>query len=130
MKNTDSSYDNPYKYNANEFDMATGLYYYGARYYNPKRSFWLRVDPLAEITMSPYAYVWNDPVNFTDPTGLVGERVGGKGPKGWGLKDGKWTHVAGMKKGDAAYKKGGYTDFAADNSVIEKGSIPASTKPK
>jgi len=39
------------------------------------------------------------------------------------LKDGKWTHVAGMKKGDAAYKKGGYTDFAADNSVIEKGSI-------
>ncbi|WP_267283099.1 hypothetical protein [Chryseobacterium luquanense] len=54
---------------------------------------------------------------------MMGERVGGKGPKGWGLKDGKWTHVAGMKKGYAAYKKGGYTDFAADNSVIEKGSI-------
>ena len=73
MKNTDFSYDNPYKYNAKEFDMATGLYYYGARYYDPKRSFWLSVDPLAEITMSPYAYVWNDPVNFTDPTGLMGK---------------------------------------------------------
>lgn len=57
--------------------MATGYYYYGARYYDPKRSFWLSVDPLAEITNSPYAYVWNDPVNFTDPTGLMGERVGG-----------------------------------------------------
>ena len=47
----------------------TGLYYYGARYYDPKRSFWLSVDPLEEITNSTYAYVWNDPVNFTDPTG-------------------------------------------------------------
>ena len=80
MENTDFSYDNPYKYNAKEFDMATGLYYYGARYYDPKRSFWLSVDPLAEITMSPYAYVWNDPVNFADPTGMMGERVGGNDP--------------------------------------------------
>ncbi|AZB28462.1 RHS repeat-associated core domain-containing protein [Chryseobacterium balustinum] len=76
MENTDFSYDNPYKYNAKEFDVATGYYYYGARYYDPKRSFWLSVDPLAEITMSPYAYVWNDPVNFADPTGMMGERVG------------------------------------------------------
>ena len=79
MENTDFSYNNPYKYNAKEFDMATGLYYYGARYYDPKRSFWLSVDPLEEITNSPYAYVWNDPVNFADPTGLMGERVGGEG---------------------------------------------------
>jgi RHS repeat-associated protein len=79
MENTDSSYDNPYKYSAKEFDMATGYYYYGARYYDPKRSFWLSVDPLAEITVSPYAYVWNDPVNFADPTGLMGERVGIRG---------------------------------------------------
>ncbi|WP_084566675.1 RHS repeat-associated core domain-containing protein [Chryseobacterium piscicola] len=125
MENTTFSYDNPNKYNAKEYDMATGYYFYGARYYDPKRSFWLSVDPLSEITNSPYAYVWNDPVNFADPTGLRGERVGGdrNGPKGWGFKDGKWTYVAGMQKGDAAYKKGGYTDFAADNSVIEKGSI-------
>ena len=41
---------------------------------------WLSVDPLAEITVSPYAYVWNDPVNFADPTGLMGERKGGTDP--------------------------------------------------
>ncbi|MCX8525694.1 hypothetical protein OF897_17400, partial [Chryseobacterium formosus] len=70
--------DNPYKYNAKEFDVSTGYYYYGARYYDPKRSFWLSVDPLEEITNSPYAYVWNDPVNFADPTGMMGERVGGR----------------------------------------------------
>ncbi|MCX8534710.1 polymorphic toxin type 47 domain-containing protein, partial [Chryseobacterium luquanense] len=73
-------YDNPYKYNAKEFDSSTGYYYYGARYYDPKRSFWLSIDPLADITVSPYAYVWNDPVNFADPTGMMGERIGGDGP--------------------------------------------------
>lgn len=80
MENTNMNYDNPYKFNGKELDMATGYYYYGARYYDPKRSFWLSVDPLSEITNSPYAYVWNDPVNFADPTGMMGERVGGKGP--------------------------------------------------
>ena len=86
MENTDFSYNNPYKYNAKEFDMATGLYYYGARYYDSKRSFCLSVDALAEITNSPYAYVWNDPVNFTDPTGMMGEWKGIRGvdpDKGW-----------------------------------------------
>nr|WP_314499230.1 hypothetical protein [uncultured Chryseobacterium sp.] len=34
---------------------------------------------MAEITNSPYAYVWNDPVNYADPTGLMGERKGGPG---------------------------------------------------
>jgi RHS repeat-associated protein len=58
-----------FKYNGKEFDEATGYYYYGARYYDPKRSFWISVDPLAEITQSPYTYVWNDPVNFADPSG-------------------------------------------------------------
>ncbi|HBV14810.1 RHS repeat-associated core domain-containing protein [Chryseobacterium carnipullorum] len=80
MENTNMNYDNPYKFNGKEFDVATGYYYYGARYYDPKRSFWLSVDPLAEITGSPYAYVWNDPVNFADPTGMMGERVGGSDP--------------------------------------------------
>jgi len=77
MELSNQHYNNPYKYNGKEFDAATGYYYYGARYYDPKRSFWLSVDPLTEITGSPYAYVWNDPVNFADPSGMMGERVGG-----------------------------------------------------
>ncbi|WP_294211273.1 RHS repeat-associated core domain-containing protein [uncultured Chryseobacterium sp.] len=80
MELSNQDYNNPYKYNGKEFDINTGYYYYGARYYDPKRSFWLSVDPLAEITQSPYAYVWNDPVNYADPSGMLGERVGGEGP--------------------------------------------------
>lgn len=34
------------------------------------------VDPLVEVTMFPYAYTWNDPVNCTDPTGMMGKGIG------------------------------------------------------
>jgi RHS repeat-associated protein len=44
----------PYKFNGKELDAETGYYYYGARYYNPKVSLWLNVDPLAEKTGAPY----------------------------------------------------------------------------
>lgn len=49
-----------------------GLYYYGARYYDPKVSAWLSVDPLAGEfpAWTPYHYVHNNPVNLTDPTGM------------------------------------------------------------
>lgn len=79
MELSDRLYNNPYQYNGKELDSQTGYYYYGARYYDPQRSFWLSVDPLVEVTMSPYAYTWNDPVNYADPTGMMGERIGEPG---------------------------------------------------
>jgi RHS repeat-associated protein len=69
MELSSKEYDNPYKYNGKEFDSQTGLYYYGARYYDPQRSFWLSVDPLAEQTMEPYIYCGNNPINYIDPDG-------------------------------------------------------------
>ncbi|MGH1520731.1 SpvB/TcaC N-terminal domain-containing protein [Chryseobacterium sp. JK1] len=62
-------YDNPYKFNAKELDRETGLYYYGARYYNPRASIWYGVDPLAEQTMEPYIYCGNNPISYIDPNG-------------------------------------------------------------
>ena len=47
MEQSNNEYNNPFKYNGKELDEATGLYYYGARYYDPKTSIWLSVDPLA-----------------------------------------------------------------------------------
>jgi len=46
------------------------MYYYGARYYDPRISIFISVDPLAEKTMEPYSYVGNNPIMFTDPTGM------------------------------------------------------------
>ncbi|REC49254.1 RHS repeat domain-containing protein [Chryseobacterium mucoviscidosis] len=61
-----------YKFNGKEMDGETGYYYYGARYYNPKVSLWLNVDPLAEALpdRSPYEYTLSNPIRFTDPTGM------------------------------------------------------------
>lgn len=65
------AYDNPYKFNAKELDAETGLYYYGARYYNPSLSIWYGVDPLAEKfpSWSPYNYTFDNPVRYIDPDG-------------------------------------------------------------
>jgi len=51
------------------------LYYYGARYYDPKTSVFLGVDPLADKFpfINPYSYCFNNPVRLTDPFGLEPE---------------------------------------------------------
>ncbi|MDQ0593659.1 RHS repeat-associated protein [Chryseobacterium ginsenosidimutans] len=84
-------YDNPYKFNAKELDSETGLYYYGARYYNPRVSTWYGVDPLAVYNpvmetqfygdgqhnggvynlgnLNPYIYTYQNPIKYIDPNG-------------------------------------------------------------
>ena len=61
----------PYKFNGKELDAETGLYYYGARYYNPATALWLGVDPLASKYpgVSPYVYCVSNPVKYIDPDG-------------------------------------------------------------
>lgn len=64
-------YRTPYKFSGKELDEETGLYYYGARYYDPRASIWLSVDPLAEQypNVNPYVYCFQNPVNLIDPDG-------------------------------------------------------------
>jgi RHS repeat-associated protein len=64
-----NSHNTPFKFNAKELDDETGNYYYGARYYNPKWSIWLSVDPLVEETMQAYGYCYQNQIKFVDPTG-------------------------------------------------------------
>ncbi len=54
----------PYLFNGKELDEETGLYYYGARYYDPRTSLWLSTDPmeLKYPNVSTYAYCLNNPV--------------------------------------------------------------------
>ncbi|MEH0152860.1 SpvB/TcaC N-terminal domain-containing protein [Limibacter armeniacum] len=61
----------PYLFNGKELDAETGLYYYGARYYDPRTSIWLSVDPKAEkfAEWTPYNYSSNNPINLFDPDG-------------------------------------------------------------
>ncbi|WP_253685069.1 MULTISPECIES: RHS repeat domain-containing protein [unclassified Treponema] len=81
----------PFRFTGKELDEETGLYYYGARYLDPKYSRWLSGDPaLNDYIPSPgtdpaklagmggvyntvnlhvYHYAGNNPVKYTDPDG-------------------------------------------------------------
>jgi RHS repeat-associated protein len=87
----------PYRFTGKELDSETGLYYYGARYLDPKRSRWLSGDPaMGEyipsapineearkrngnlpgmggvfnvVNLHAYHYAGNNPVKYTDPDG-------------------------------------------------------------
>jgi len=89
----------PYLFNGKELDAETGLYYFGARYYDPRLGLWTTPDPiLAEYmqgetnhgvhlpqNLALYSYGWNNPVTIRDPNGkcpmcitaLVGAAIGG-----------------------------------------------------
>ena len=56
-----------------EFDKETGLYYYRARYYDPMEGRFISKDPISFNggDANLYGYVLNNPVNLTDPRGLM-----------------------------------------------------------
>ena len=64
-------WNTPYLFNAKEFDEETGMYYYGARYYEPRLSLWMSVDKSAIIApgYSPYTFCKNNPNIMVDPNG-------------------------------------------------------------
>lgn len=64
-----------YKFTGYERDSESGLDYAEARYYNQRIGRFMSVDPMAgdirdPQTLNRYAYVRNNPVNLTDPSGL------------------------------------------------------------
>jgi len=83
----------PFLFSAKELDEETGLYYFGARYYDPRTSVWQSADPalmkylpsgnkerdavlmgmggvFEPKNMSLYAYSHQNPVVYLDPDGL------------------------------------------------------------
>ena len=79
----------PFRFTSKEYDEETGLYYYGARYYEPRLSRWMSADPAGWELINPmdedgkpragysvieaanwYSYVSNNPVLYVDPTGM------------------------------------------------------------
>ena len=87
--NPEFAKSNPIRYRGYYCDIETGLYYLNARYYSPE---WRRflspdaaeyLDPETPNGLNLYAYCYNDPVNYADPSGhsiilaiLIGALVG------------------------------------------------------
>lgn len=61
-----------YAFTGREWDPETGLYYYRARYYDPKVGRFLSEDPIGFAGgINLYAYVGNNPIGWVDPTGWL-----------------------------------------------------------
>jgi RHS repeat-associated protein len=72
-----ASASGPFGYTAQRIDPETnGLYYYRARHYSPTLGRFMQADPIGYGGGSNlYAYVNNDPLNATDPSGLVADTI-------------------------------------------------------
>lgn len=71
---------NPYRYNGKELQTflsvagrSLGWYDYGARFYDAALGRFTTSDPLSEVAYdwTPYRYGYNNPMKFTDPTGML-----------------------------------------------------------
>ena len=71
IEERNNTWNTPYLFNAKEFDEETGLYYYGARYYEPRLSLWISTDPMEEKypSLSSYSYAKNNPIILIDDLG-------------------------------------------------------------
>ena len=76
VEERNATWSTPYKFNGKEQDEETGLCYYGARYYDPRTSVWLSVDPLAEkyAGRSSYEYCLSNPVAYIDHDGRFSKK--------------------------------------------------------
>ncbi len=65
---------NPWRFAGGYLD-PTGLYHFGARYYDPTRGRWTQQDSIISLGNpakgNRYAYAGDDPVNRVDPSGRV-----------------------------------------------------------
>jgi RHS repeat-associated protein len=59
-----------YQYAGREWDPDTELYYYRARWYDPQARRFISEDPIGlDGGINLYAYVFNNPIQYTDPSG-------------------------------------------------------------
>lgn len=74
---TASALGNPYLFTGRRYDTESGNYYYRARFYSPALGRFLSMDPLgyAAGDANLYRYVFNSPVNYTDPSGQIIETL-------------------------------------------------------
>lgn len=146
-KGTENTESMPYKFTSKEQDQETGLYYFGARYYEPRLSRWISSDPAVDmyiptsveesyelpgyggvfnpVNVNLYHYAGNNPINIIDPDGndiilLYAPNGGPPIPSKGGSHAG---HTAGLIK----IQNGNHKDewmYYSKNGITPDGKMP------
>lgn len=88
LSNTGTADFDQHRYTGQELDPETGLYYYGARYYDPELGRFLSADSIVPGPGNPqnlnrYSYANNNPIIFSDPTGHFSLKKAWRSFKRW-----------------------------------------------
>jgi RHS repeat-associated protein len=75
VSRTEGNVDPEKRFTGQILDPESGLYYYGARYYDPELARFISPDPIVPSpgdpqTLNRYSYVRNNPVRYIDPSGM------------------------------------------------------------
>ena len=71
VSESDPTVEHIFGFTGRERDKESDLYYYRNRYYDPTTGRFITADPVRDDFENTYRYVNNDPVNRTDPSGLM-----------------------------------------------------------
>ena len=107
---TNTELINKYLYNSKELQDQTGYYDYGFRQYEAQLGRWHVIDAMAErfLSESPYAYVNNDPISYTDFMGLTT----------WADINSIINDLMNSPYGGTWTSGGGITYFSSDNDAM------------
>jgi len=104
--------ENNFRFAGQYFDAETGLHYNYHRYYDPKTGRYITPDPIGLAGgINPYTYTSNNPINATDPLGLLTEVI---------VTGGNWYGHAAININGTVYSSGRYNPDSA-NSFGMKG---------
>ncbi len=100
--NQTGTVENSITYTGREIDQETGLYFYRARYMDSSTGRFLQQDPIGfDGGVNFYAYVFNNPINRIDPSGLKPCTKCDDCPGGWWSGAGAGGQVYALSGGSA-----------------------------
>lgn len=124
---------NDIRYSGEFYDAAAGLYYLRARYYDPATGRFTQEDTYRGDVMEPaslnlYAYCYNDPISYVDPSGHDPDNWWGYGPP-----PSSWAEIEGSFCGDEedfqdyidrSGRREEYEDYQARKQAVNDPSDP------
>lgn len=126
LNNQTGTLEQPFQFSTKRYDSATGLVYYGYRFYVPENKKWLNRDPIGENGgINLYGFVGGNPVGFVDPLGLTVTSIYDRSSRTLTTIDNQSTHT--VTTTNVVSGNGIHTNNPGSEGVKNSGPLPAGT---